>query len=471
MQGTAHRSRAHRSALISAAFVLLLTGCGTRLNRTEVVDALGARSTTKAQAAAAGGATNSSDTATTLAVAAGGATITGGDSAAATGGEATPGGAAATGASADTVDPSLSTVVLGNIGEYSGPVAASLGGGKPMASVLEQWLNDHGGLGRHPVKIIVADNGGDPSRYQAQVKDMVENQGVVAFVGNQIPLTAPGADQYLQSKGVPIVSGEGAHSLWQTSPVMFFPGASWGPQWAGMALAAASRGKPKLAILYCGEAEPCRTGNQAFSTYKSTLDAAGVSVVYSAQVSIVQPDYTAECLQAKNKGADAVITAMDANSLSRVVRSCRAQGYNPLYLTGGLALVTSLKDDANLQGQDLIGINPMTPWVSTDTPAVQEFQNAIQTYNPSMDNSEAAVTVWLGGMALRAASKNLPANPTSADIVAGLNTITNETFGGMTPPITFTAGQPHPSIDCYYTVELTGGQWIAPSGSQDACLS
>ena len=376
------------------------------------------------------------------------------------------GGASANPAPAGAATGPLSTVVIGNIGEYSGPVAASLGSGRPMAMVVARWLNDHGGLNGHPVKMLVADNGGDPSRYLSLTKQMVEKDGAIAFLGNQVPITAAGAEEYLRQKGIPILGGEGAHSLWFSSPVMFFPGTGWQDQWIGAAGVAAKKGSNKLAMFYCVEAEPCQTANSAFDQ-ANKVKRAGVDVVYRAQVSIVQPDFTSECLQAQSRGATVVAMSMDANSMSRVARSCGAQGYTPLYLTLGPGVVQSLTRDPYLKS--VLAASPVFPWMATDLPGAKEFHKAVQQYNPSMEEAGAAAQVWVAALALQKAGAALPATPGPADIMKGIGMIRNETFGGLAPAMSFPTDGPRPVADCFFVLALDGGKWTAPQGSQPAC--
>ena len=52
-----------------------------------------------------------------------------------------------------------------------------------MAQVVARYVNDNGGLNGHPVRVIVADDGGDPARALSLVRDLVENQSAVAFMG------------------------------------------------------------------------------------------------------------------------------------------------------------------------------------------------------------------------------------------------------------------------------------------------
>jgi branched-chain amino acid transport system substrate-binding protein len=355
-------------------------------------------------------------------------------------------------------------VVIGNIGEYSGAVGASLASGQPMVQVVAKWLNAHGGLNNHPIKIITADDQSDPSRYLALAKDMVENQHAIAFLGNMVPLSAPGADPYLTQKGVAVIGGDGAAPLWFQSPDMFFAGTTYAGLASGSLSYMVQQKKPKVAALYCGEAAPCRAYNQAFG---AAAPGKGAQVVYTAQISLAQPDFTAECLQAQSHGAQVLSLGMDADSVVRVTRSCVQQGYRPLFATASLVLVNSLAQDPDTNG--IIATVPTFPWFQNDLPGEHDYHQAIQQYAPNLPTSTSTSAEWIAGLMLQAAGAHLPANPVPADIQNGLWSIKDSTFGGLTPPTTFTKGQPSPAQNCYYLVQNRDGQWVGPNGSQPLC--
>jgi branched-chain amino acid transport system substrate-binding protein len=354
--------------------------------------------------------------------------------------------------------------VIGNVGEYSGAVGASLATGQPMVQVVAKWLNAHGGLNNHPIKIITADDQSDPSRYLSLAKDLVENQHAIAFLGNMVPLSAPGADPYLTQKGVPVVGGDGAAPLWFESPDMFFAGTTYPGLASGSLGYLVQQNKLRVAALYCGEAAPCRAYSQAFV---SAAPQKGVQVVYTAQISLAQPDFTAECIQAQNHGAQAVSLGMDANSVVRATRSCVQQGYHPLFSTASLVLINSLAQDPDTNG--IIATLPTFPWFENDLPGEHDYHQALQQYAPGLQTSTSTSAEWIAGLMLQAAGAHLPANPSAADILNGLWSIKDSTFGGLTPPTTFTKGQPSPPDMCYFLVQNQGGRWVAPNGSKPIC--
>jgi branched-chain amino acid transport system substrate-binding protein len=471
--------RSSRSGLAFLATVSLFTlaACGIRVPRQEVIGALGARQASGSVAAGQAGDAGSFASGDTGAGTAGGAIGSAGGSSAAGGtsasgragaaaGPASKSGAAnSTGGGARAAN--LSPVVIGNVGEYSGAVGASVGSGARMVQVVARWINAHGGLNGHPVKMLSADDGSDPSRYLTLAKDMVENQHAIAFIGNMMPLSAAGAEPYLRDKGVPVIGGDGAHSVWCSSPIMFLPGPCLKTTSIAGAAFAVSQQKPKLAVFYCAEAEPCH----AFQEALNSPDAAktGAQTVYTAQTSLAQPDFTSECLQAKNKGAQAIELGMDAASISRVARSCAQQGYHPLYLTTSVALTSTLNQDPNNEGVG--ATTPSFPWVANDLPGEREYNAAIQQYDPGLAVSTATSMDWLSGMVLMEAAKNLPANPTAQDILNGLWSIKGNDFGGLATPTTFTKGQPSPGWPCAFLIQNQGGKWVAPRGSKPLCLS
>jgi branched-chain amino acid transport system substrate-binding protein len=367
---------------------------------------------------------------------------------------------------APEVSAELAPVVLGHIGEYSGVVGAALSSGLPMAGVLVRWLNDRGGLHGHPVKLITGDSQSDPARYNSLARQMVERDHVIAFVGNQVPLSAPGAAQYLVDKGIPAVGGDGTHELWFKNPMMFPQGANLESEALGVLQSAAKLAKPKVAVFWCAEADICSQFNSFTQTERAK--ATGAEIVYSARVSLAQPSFTSECLQAQQRGAQTVFLAMDPNAQSRTARDCSQQSFRPLYFSGGVAVVENSKTDRNLNG--LRGMVSLFPWPAADTPATLEFQNAIREYAPAMPTGQAAASVWTAGMLLRAATAGLPATPTAADIVAGLYTIRGNDLGGLSVPLTFEKGRPYNQPNCYFMAQIDNGAWTAPMGSTAQCL-
>jgi branched-chain amino acid transport system substrate-binding protein len=360
-----------------------------------------------------------------------------------------------------------SPVNIGTVCECSGPAGASIGPGIASNQFVVKWINDNGGLNGHPIKLFVGDSNSDPNRHFALVKQMVEEDKVIAFLGMMAPLTINSTDKYLRDKGIPVVGGDGAHGLWFGSPVLFFPGPSYTTQAVATAKLAVDLKTPKIAMFYCAEAQPCQLGRDALHSKLKDEKAPQAEIVYEAKVSLAQPDFSAECLQAQSKGAQSVIVFVDAAAASRATRSCIQQGFKPQWLTS--PLTSAHADDPNNEGMT----NPVAvfPWFLEQTPAQKLFHDAVRKYNPSLTVNATTSVVWVAGQMLMYASRNLGDNPTAADIMKGMWTIKNNTFDGLLPdPLTFTEGQNSPDHPCYFVIQIKKGGYTTPLGTKPQCL-
>jgi len=424
-------------------------------------------------AGAARSAAPSAGTATGGAAAPGGPTPAGATAKAAAGTPATPAAGkseASPGSAPVPGSPTAgtgSTVVLGNIGTYSGAPGASVGTGRRMVQVVAKWINTHGGLNGHPMRVIVADDGGDPSRSLALAKDMVENQHAIAFFSNLTEVTRAAIDPYLNQKGVPSIGVGGANSVDCASTAIFMAFPCLDVLGAGDAAFAVAAGKPKLAVIYCGEVDPCRYWRTGF--HSDAAKKSGADIVYETQASLGQPDFTSECLQAQNKGAQAVALGGDASYVQRAARSCVQQGFKPLFLTASLALTADLSQDPAVDG--IVSPVGSFPWMLNDLPGERDYHAALQRYDPGLVEGGTTSAVWANGALLQAAGATLPANPTPADLLAGLYANRAGNLAGLVPSsLSFTKGQPSPKTSCFFAVQLHSGTWGSPTGSKPRCL-
>jgi branched-chain amino acid transport system substrate-binding protein len=361
-------------------------------------------------------------------------------------------------------------VVIGNIGDYSGIIGTLMKGGNVMAAVVARYVNEHGGLDGHPMQVVTGDAGGDPARALSLVRDMVENKGVIALMGNLWVFSANGPRQYLEEHKVPVIGGDGTTKVWDESPMYFSSGSPYPAMALGALKGLADLGHKKQAIIYCVEAEQCGAWRNIAKARAAQM---GVEIVYEAQVSLAQPDFTAECIQAQRNGATGIHSAIDGPSIARLSKSCAQQGYKPQYMGISLAIIDSISKEPTLEG--LMAPQGNFPFTSASTPAEAEYQAIRQQYAPSLANSPAVATVWAAGALLREAVKGaaLPAGKvTSRDLLNGLYTIRDNTLAGLSgTPLTFVEGQqPKKLVNCLFYIRLTGAKWTAPFGSKPICL-
>ena len=509
----------------AVAASLLVAGCGTRLNDAEIKTAAGVGGVAGGEAAAGNAAPGTVDsgavTDTGAAQASTGATTPSGSAAAATpsaGSAAGPiaGGSNAANASAARTSAGLAAaptasqakgtagpaggsaasksaapgatpapgagptpgapvaakapVVIGNVGDYSGIIGTLMKGGNVMAAVVARYVNEHGGLDGHPMQVVTGDAGGDPARALSIVRDMVENKGVVALMGNLWVFSGTGPRQYLEDHKIPVIGGDGTMRVWDESPMYFSSGSPYEAMALGAEKGLLDLGHKKQAIIYCVEAEQCGVWR---NVAKANAQKLGVEIVYEAQVSLAQPDFTAECIQAQRNGATAVQSAIDGPSIARLSKSCAQQGYKPQYMGISLAIIDSISKEPTLEG--LMAPQGNFPFTTASTPFEAEYQATRQQYAPTLANSPAVATVWAAGALLRAVVKGAalpPGKVTSADLLKGLYTIKDNNLNGLSgAPLTFNETGPKKLVNCFYYIQLKEAKWGAPYGSKPFCVN
>jgi branched-chain amino acid transport system substrate-binding protein len=298
---------------------------------------------------------------------------------------------------------------------------------------------------------------------------LVDRHHVVALVANMVPFSVSGFRSAVEAVRVPAIGGESGTSDFFDSPWFFPAGSSAADQALGMVRNGVQAGHPKLGILYCVESSGC---TQIFHALQDSAPAvSGAQVVDASPVSLVQTDYTAQCLNARKAGADQLALAMDGASMIRVARSCAAVGYRPLLSAVATQLSAAQSTDATLRSFGLATATPTAPWLLSDSAALAAYNRVLARYAPGVTPDADSMNAWAAVQLLQAAVAGSTDELTSTAVVSGLGRIRQDTLGGLTGPLTFHAGQAHAtSSGCVFFETLGPNGWAAPRGRSPVCL-
>jgi branched-chain amino acid transport system substrate-binding protein len=382
------------------------------------------------------------------------------------GGRAPAGGtasAAGTGAAAGTKAP-LRIAMVGWLSGIGGQTSTYA---RDVLVAWSKWVNAKGGINGHPVQLYVADDGGNEARSVSIVRDFVENKKVVALV-YYTGGSAVGVANYVKSKNVPVIGGNIIEPIWTQNPMLFPTQAATDGHFWGAAKLTADSGMKRVATVFCTEVAACQQSNDVFVKHAREV---GLQVTYQGRISFTQPDFTAECLQMRNSGAEAVVPISENSSTVRLAQSCGRQDYRPIYLLNavndGMAKIAEF-DKA-------IGNLATFPWfVHGGHPGLDEYLQAMQKYAPNRVNDGVDVQsgAWMAGKAFERAAAKVSDNPTPQEILEGLWSMKNESLGGLLVggmARTFNRGQPTPETFCVYDARIQGGKWTAPRGMTPVC--
>ncbi len=393
------------------------------------------------------------------------ATTAGGSSATTAGSSSATTAAAGGGGSSSGGAP----FVIGSVTDVTGAEASSEGTVNKSLEAWADWTNANGGVNGHQVKLIAMDTGFNPSTALSEVKQLVEQDHIIALVGEQTSFDATFAS-YLQQKGVPAV-GAGLYTQASFTNPDFFPqGTTSIPNNYNELHLGVTKGFTKFAELYCAESPACA---QSVPLIKAIAPTQGVSLVYTASVAAASPDYTAPCLAAKAAGAQYMGIGDNSSVIIRVATSCMQQGYTPTQVGTDGSVTATWATSPAMDGA--LAVQNDAPFSDTANPGIQTMIAALNKYQPGVYTSptygENDVYAWTSGLLFTAAAKaaNLGNSATGAQVISGLYDLHNETLGGMAPPLSYANDGKGHQIYCSFVQGVQNGQFVMPQNQTLTC--
>jgi branched-chain amino acid transport system substrate-binding protein len=366
------------------------------------------------------------------------------------------GGPGGSGAQAGAKSP----VSIGALGDFSG-VGGQLQ--QPDLAGLRAWIksvNDRGGLNGHPVNnLIVADDGGDAARNRQLAQQLIEQNHVVALIFDGA-LDGSGTVSYVTQQGVPFVGGVGTGDYFYQSPV-YFPQAPQGNDLAestqGALPVLGRQGKTKVAVIACAESNVC---SKTATALQRVAPRYGAQVVYSTTSSITQPDFSSECLNARNAGAQVVYAVTDGASVGRIAQSCSRQNFHPQYVTTAAALTPDMAQNGDLQG--LMVPSVVLP-IASNSSALQEFRAAMAKYASGQQLVDGQVVAWTAGKVLELGAKGLPDGDVPTLRKALLNGLWNlHGFDpGLSAPEQYNPNAPASRTVCWFMEQVQNNRFVS----------
>lgn len=359
-----------------------------------------------------------------------------------------------------------STITLGNVGTYSGAFGAQYLQSEHSLQAWASFTNAHGGLNGHPVKIISKDDNNSPSTSLQEVKQLVEGDHVAALVDMMTPGTDGAWSDYVKGKQVPVIGGVALDQFWLTNPDMFNTNVDQ-VAFVESQVAASKAYGTKLGIFTCAELASCKSGIPFFKTLAAKT---GISFASVQLISASAVGYTAECLALKDQGANVVIPELDGPTTRRLVDSCAQQGYTPKVVVAAADYDAPTLKDSHFEGSVGVTVSPL--WFGTSA-LTKDWSDTYKSQFPG-DVSSGLVGYstlgWQAGVVIGAALKDAPDTVTAQTVLDGLYAQpAKSTYGGWTPPLTYTKGKPTTTSSCLWYAGISNGQLTAPKGTAYVC--
>jgi branched-chain amino acid transport system substrate-binding protein len=304
-----------------------------------------------------------------------------------------PGGGPAVGGATD-VGVTASSIKVGHIGIYSGPVG-SFGDDLSYAGRAKlQEINDTGGINGRKLDVLVRDDAWDGTKGMNAARDLVEREKVFAFCCIMSVNTSDPLTPYLDEKKIPHIGADGWGEPQYKGAYTFPVSASAVSQAHMLAKYQAENQQAKrVAILYINNP----TGRAYVKAYEEVIKKFGGEVVFSQPATFDDPGTTTFIAQARTQNIDTISTYLDPGIFTRMVREAAAQNYKPKNAFSGAAGIY-FEVTPNFTGPNGEGTIATTDWVTNDmnTPGFRAYKAAVEKYYPKMDHSTWTKAGYVG---------------------------------------------------------------------------
>ncbi len=305
----------------------------------------------------------------------------------------TSGGSAATtatgsasGAPGTTVAATGTVIPIGTIESETGSSGGNTTVGTDSIEAWVKWTNAHGGIGGHPVKLFTANDNNDPAQASTAITNMLNNDHIIALVGHDANGTETTWQPILTKAGVPIIGGPPYLPVDLEQANMYSVGTTIESGLYASEYAVHQAGLAKQALIQCNNVAACTS---ALPLAKVGAKSLGIDL-FTTQVSATAPDYTPQCLAAKNFGAQAA--ELGGINPQTFAQSCAAQSYKPVYVNEyDLFRLSVIKATPEFEGA--IGNSQVFPTFPSaqQYPQLSEYFQSMQAYAPQDMQGGSAV--------------------------------------------------------------------------------
>jgi ABC-type branched-subunit amino acid transport system substrate-binding protein len=356
-------------------------------------------------------------------------------------------------------------ITVGGIYDETGPIDATVE--RDTVRSYFNLVNSQGGVNGYKFQLIDCDSKYDPSSAHQCAQKLI-SQGVLAIVGWLSLSGEQNETGYLASQGVPVIGGLGVPSEYSsplsypTTPSLVTDGTALGTHAGQIGLK-----KPGVIFLNANFIQPVE------QSFLAAMKRQGITPVDVETVDATKADYTDIVLKFQTSGAQSVAAFIDPFSYARLFQAMERQNMHVLFLGGGLDKASANRQYVSGCGSNcpVFGADSATPVLEyldhTSTPAIAQYLNAVRTYYPGQYGALDAYTTyqWLAAEVFVQAVKSIGNGAvTRTSLVTALNGLKNFDDGGITQPISYSAGSSHDPLKCLQWLHNTNGQWRTTSG-------
>ncbi|MBZ0273104.1 ABC transporter substrate-binding protein [bacterium] len=327
-----------------------------------------------------------------------------------------------------------------------------------LAKSLEAYfakINADGGIHGRTVNLIVRDDGYQPTRTLAAVKEMVEKDKVFCFASGVGTATGMAVRDFLDERKKVWVGPATGSSAW-TDPVSKYRFAVYPTYTTEATLltgyVVGQLKKTKLAIFYQNDA----FGKEGVDGIKTAASAAGAEVIAEVAHEVTDTDLSSQALKLKQSGAEAVMLWSTTKAAATIVKECAKIKFKPQFASSSTVadpLMFALAGDA-WNGTVLANWMPLP---DEESPGMTWYREAIGTSESLKPGNFTMASMALAEPlveALRRAGREL----TNEKLIDALHSLKD--FDGMFVQNVSFSETDHQGVESIYVMQARDGKYV-----------
>ncbi len=326
---------------------------------------------------------------------------------------------------------------IGQWGPQTGP-AAPWGSVARGSSVLFNLVNDEGGIHGRKIKYFYRDDQYNPAQTKAVVKELVEKQGIFAFVGGVSAAGGLAVKDYLaQNKVIWVGPATSVKEyVFPANSYLFSVYPLYEDEASILTKYIVENLKiKKIGLFYQNDAY----GKNGLEGVKQRMNKYKLKLVAEIPVETGEKDLASQMLKFKNAGAEAVIMWVSPTTAVIALKTSASIGFKPQWVSSNTLSDYALmhKISGGLWEGVITGAFSLPP--DSDHPLMTKYRNAAKKYAPE----ERWGLFYMAGIMFAEpfvdALKRVGPSLSTEACLKALNKTTK--FQGVGPMITWTAAQ------------------------------
>jgi ABC-type branched-subunit amino acid transport system substrate-binding protein len=330
-----------------------------------------------------------------------------------------------------------STITIGSWGPLTGP--AALWGSIPKAmDAYFSYINEQGGIHGRKIKFVYKDDGYQPAKTVAVVREMVEQDEVFAFVGGVGTAPCMAVMDYIVENNIPWITPTSGATHWaypaKNNIFSMFP-LYFDESATQIEYLVNELGMTKIAMIYQND----DFGKSGLVGAQITLRKYDLEFVETVSTELTDADLSSHCARLKESGAEAVIMQLTPRQAAITLGTSTVMGYSPQWIAN------SALSDATLMHQITEGrwegviFTGFSDIYDTTIVNIPEYQAALQKYYPDLRWSTFPAAGMAFAEPLTEALKIAGPDLTREKFIAAMESL--EDFQGIALPASFGPGK------------------------------